>query len=105
VEEIRAFGRFPERKAIYRHYGNREIGNPMDKRSIHFGIAKSGIQIRRKAPLCGGQLTSYRNIRDSEDKVSMHFGIEMSETPIGDKTRVMGIVVIWAKILARRANA
>jgi hypothetical protein len=105
VEEIRAFGRFPERKAIYRHYGNREIRNPVDKRSIHFGIANSRIPIRRKAPLCGGQLTSYRDIRDSKDKVSMHFDIRKSETLIGDKIAVTGIVVIWARSLARRANA
>jgi hypothetical protein len=68
VEEIRAFERFPERKAIYRHHGDRDIGNPMDKRFMHFGIA-------------------------------------MSEIPIGDKIAITEIVVIWAKSLARRANA
>jgi hypothetical protein len=89
VEEIRAFGRFPERKVVHRHYGNREIGNPVDKKSIHFGIAKSEIPIRRKAPLCGGQLTSYRDIGDSKDKVSMRFDIRKSETPKGDKAAVL----------------
>jgi hypothetical protein len=68
VEEIRAFRRFPERKSIYRHYGDRDIGNLVDKRFMHFDIA-------------------------------------MSKTPKGDKTVVTGIVVIWAKSLARRANA
>jgi len=81
MEEIRAFGRFPERKFIHRHYGNQEIGNPVDKKSIHFGIAKFEISIRRKAPFCGGQLTSYWGIRDSKDKVSMRFDIRKSETP------------------------
>jgi hypothetical protein len=41
VEEIRAFGRFPERKVIHQYYGNREIGNPMDTGFMHFGIAMS----------------------------------------------------------------
>jgi hypothetical protein len=35
----------------------------------------------------------------------MHFGIAMSETLKGNKTAVMGIVVIWARSLARRAKA
>jgi hypothetical protein len=38
VVVIGAFRKIPERKVIYR-----EIGNPVDKKSIHFEIAKSGI--------------------------------------------------------------
>ena len=35
----------------------------------------------------------------------MHFGIGNPETPTRDKTEVMGKMVIWARSLARRANA
>jgi hypothetical protein len=35
----------------------------------------------------------------------MHCGIEKLETPMRGKTAVMGIMVIWARSLARRANA
>jgi hypothetical protein len=45
-----------------------------------------------------------RDIRNPVDMRFMHFGIARSETPIGDKTTVMGIVVICARSLARRAN-
>jgi hypothetical protein len=48
VEEIRAFGRFPERKVIHRYYGNREIGNPVDMGFMHFDIAMSKTPIGDK---------------------------------------------------------
>jgi hypothetical protein len=35
----------------------------------------------------------------------MHFGIGNPETPTRDKTEVTRIMVIWARSLARRANA
>jgi hypothetical protein len=72
---------------------------------------------------CGGQLSAYQRsgkchcegpavstveIRDSriENPVGhMHFGIENPETPTRDKTEVTGKMVIWARSLARRANA
>jgi hypothetical protein len=41
VAAIGAFGKSPERKVIHR-----EIGNPRDKKSIHFGTAKSGVPTR-----------------------------------------------------------
>jgi len=41
VEEIRELGRVPEKKVVHRHYGSREIGNPVDKKSMQFEIAKS----------------------------------------------------------------
>jgi hypothetical protein len=41
VVEIEAFGKSPERKVIHR-----EIGNPVNKKSIHFEIAKSGISTK-----------------------------------------------------------
>jgi hypothetical protein len=34
-------GDFPKGRFVHRHYGNREIGNPVDKKSLQFGIAKS----------------------------------------------------------------
>jgi len=48
VEEIKAFERFPKRKVVYRHYGHRDIGDPMDKRFGHFGIAMSETSIGDK---------------------------------------------------------
>jgi hypothetical protein len=70
---------------------NREVRNP-DK--------------KEEAP-SWGQLSAYgeSGFERSESRGQLHFGIAMSETPIGDKTAVTGIVVIWAKSLARRANA
>jgi hypothetical protein len=51
VEEIRAFGRFPERKVVHRYYGNREIGNPVDTRFMHFDIAMSETLIGDRAAI------------------------------------------------------
>jgi hypothetical protein len=51
MEEIRVLRRFPERNVIHRHYGNREIRNPMDKKSLQFRIAKSETPTRREVLL------------------------------------------------------
>jgi hypothetical protein len=58
MEEIRAFGRFPEKKVVHRHFGSREIGNPVDKKSLQFGIAKSEIPTRKGKLHHGGQLSA-----------------------------------------------
>jgi hypothetical protein len=42
---------------------------------------------------------------DRESRGSMHFDIENTIASTRDKTAVMGIVVMWAMSLARRANA
>jgi hypothetical protein len=49
MEEIRALKRFPERKVVHRHFGNREIGNPVDTGFMHFSIAMSETPIGDKA--------------------------------------------------------
>jgi hypothetical protein len=40
--------------------GDRHFVSPGDKEDLHFGITKSDFLKERRAPLCGGQLTSYR---------------------------------------------
>ena len=40
-----------------------------------------------------------------ESREPMYCGIENLETPMSGKTAVMGIMVIWARSLARRASA
>jgi hypothetical protein len=95
VEEIRALGRFFERKVVHRHYGNWEIGNPVDKKSLQLGIAKSETPTRgRKAP-SWGPAESHREIahQDIGNPVGtsfMPFGIVMSETQTRGKTAVTG---------------
>jgi hypothetical protein len=49
VEEIRALGRFPERKVVHWHFENRDIKNPVDTGFMHFGIAMSETLIGDKA--------------------------------------------------------
>jgi hypothetical protein len=107
-------------EVVYRHFGHRDIGNPGDKRFGHFRIAKSetptrkeapswgqlsAYQIRKKALLCGGQLSAYPDSEDRESREPMHCGIEKLETLTSGKTAVTGITVIWARSLARRASA
>lgn len=48
VATIRAFKKSYERKVIHR-----EIRNPVDKKSKHFKVAKSGIPTKCKAPIVG----------------------------------------------------
>jgi hypothetical protein len=81
---------------------------------MHFGITNSkprqggrchcgpAVSSRKEAPsaLCGGN----RDLEDRESHEQLHFGIGNPKTPMRDKTAVMGIVVIWVRILARRAN-
>ena len=45
-----------------------------------------------------------RDSKDRESRESMHFGIENPVASTRDKTAVTGIVVIWARSLARRAS-
>jgi hypothetical protein len=50
-------------EVVHRHYSHRDIGDPGDKKFGHFGFAKSKTPTRRrKAPLCGGQLSTWRRI-------------------------------------------
>jgi hypothetical protein len=61
VEEIRALGRFPERKVVDWHYEDRYIKDSVDKKSLQFGIAKSETPTRREAP-SWGQLSAWWRI-------------------------------------------
>jgi hypothetical protein len=87
---------------------------------MHFGIAKLETPTRRQVSLwascqqiregrklhcVGDSMSAYRDLEDRKSHEQLHFGIGNPETPMRDKTAVMGIVVIWARILARRANA
>jgi len=64
---------------IHRHYSHRDIGDPGDKKFGHFGFAKSKTPTRRrKAPLCGGQLSTWwrigiRGIDSPVDKCFLTF--------------------------------
>jgi hypothetical protein len=49
MEEIRALERFPERKVVHLHFGNREIGNPVDTGFMHFNIVMFETPIGDKA--------------------------------------------------------
>jgi hypothetical protein len=115
---IRAIGESPDRKSSISIL---VIGNPGDKKFGHFGIAKSETPIRRKVPLrepainilekwevpFKGPAVSISESRDPEDQEShepLHCSIEKLETLTRGKTAVMGITIIWARILAKRAS-
>jgi hypothetical protein len=65
---------------------------------MRFTIGKSQGEILK------GGLT-HRGFTYRESCEPMHCGIENIETPTSGKTVVMGITVIWARSLARRASA
>jgi hypothetical protein len=65
---------------------------------MRFTIGKSQGEIPK------GGLT-HRGFTYRESREPMHCGIEKLETPTSGKTAVKGIMVIWARSLARRASA
>jgi hypothetical protein len=69
-----------------------------DRSSTRFTIGKSQGEIPK------GGLT-HQGFTYRESCEPMHCGIEKLETPTSGKTVVMGITVIWARSLARRASA
>jgi hypothetical protein len=76
VEEIRVLGRFPERKVVHRHFGNREIMDSVDKKSMRFRIAKSETPTRREVPFGAScQHSGESDSRDRQSRGKMHLGI------------------------------
>jgi hypothetical protein len=77
VEEIRALGIFLERKVIHQHYGNREINNPVDKKSLKFRIAKSKTPTRGESAIEGPavSISENRDSRNQQSRGKMHFSI------------------------------
>ena len=69
-----------------------------DRSNTRFTIGKSQGEIRK------GGLT-HRGFTYRESFELMHCGIEKLETQTNGKTVVMGITVIWARSLAKRASA
>ena len=65
---------------------------------MRFAIKKSQGEIPK------GGLT-HRGFTYRESREPMHCSIEKLETPTSGKTAVTRIMVIWARILARRASA
>jgi hypothetical protein len=90
----------------YRRERSRAIGSHSeipslvrsDRSCTRFTIRKSQGEILK------GGLT-HLGFTYRESREPMHCGIEKLETPTSGKTAVMGITVIWARSLARRASA
>jgi hypothetical protein len=58
---------------------------------------------KRQGEIPKGGLT-HRGFTYQESRKPMHCGIEKLETPTSGKTAITGIMVIWARSLARRAS-
>jgi hypothetical protein len=87
--------------------GNHESGyrESRGQEDLHFRIAKSETPKERRAPLCGGQLTSYRRSGYRESRGQSVYAFRHCDVRNPDReTRLRSceIVVIWARSLARR---
>jgi hypothetical protein len=54
VVKIQDLGKKSRKGRLHRSFGTRQIADHVDKRFVHFGIAKSDFPKERRAPLCGG---------------------------------------------------
>jgi hypothetical protein len=70
----------------------------LDRSCMRFTVEKSQGEILKRG-------LTHRGFTYRESCEPMHCSIEKLETPTSGNTAVMGITVIWARSLARRASA